>query len=89
MPSLSQKIHFLKIILEKEKENYADSFKTDIIIYFDDDFTESNRSLSFLNKLSSFAEIQNWVDNLTSKFVMKFDAEHEQENDFIEYYING
>lgn len=89
MLEITQKINHLKEILEKEEENYADSFKQDIIMYFDDDFTASNKTLHFLNDLNSFAEIEEWVGKLTSRFVMKFDPEGEQEDDFIYNYMNG
>lgn len=89
MIELVEKIDFLKNILESKEENYADSFKQDIVIYFDDDFTLSNKTLSFLNTLNSFDEIEQWVDRLTSKFVLKFDSEVEQESDFIFQYINS
>lgn len=89
MLDINQKIDFLKSVLEKKEENYADSFKADIVMYFDDDFRESNVSLNFLNTLHSFTEIEDWVNKLTSGFVMKFDSEQEQEGDFIHYYLNG
>ena len=89
MIEASEKINFLKEILEKKEDNFADSFKQDIIMYFDDDFTISNKTLSFLDELNSFEDIEQWVNSLTSKFVLKFDSEVEQENDFIFHYINS
>ena len=85
----SEKINFLKGILERKEESYADSFKQDIVIYFDDDFSISNKMFNFLDELKSFDEIEQWVDKLTSKFVLKFDSEAEQEGDFIFHYINS
>lgn len=90
MMSLSEKIEYFEQLLNKPKENYADTFKADIIIFFDDDFSENNEQLLFLNKLNSKDEIQDWIDKLTSRFLMKFDPEFETENDFIyDYLENG
>lgn len=87
---LSEKINFFEEILNQPKENYADTFKADILMFFDDDFSEDNAQLLFLNKLKSKEEIQYWIDKLTSLFVLKFDAEFETENDFIyDYLENG
>lgn len=58
-------------------------------MFFDDDFSEENSQLQFLNNLSSKQEIENWVDKLTSRFVMKFDSEYETENDFIYNYLEN
>ena len=88
--TLSNKIEILKRQLNQTESNYADSFKADIIMYFNEDFSEDNEKLSFLNKLYSKEEIENFINKLTSRFVMKFDAEVESENDFIhDYLTNG
>ncbi len=85
-----QKIKNLESYLNLPEQSYADSFKQDIIIYFEEDFTENNKELEFLNNLNTKEEIVNFVDKLTSRFVMKFDSEIETENDFIyDYLING
>lgn len=84
---LSEKINFFEEILNQPKENFVDNYKADIIIFFDDDFSEGNTQLLFLNKLNSKEEIQYWIDKLTSRFVLKFDAEFETENDFIYDYL--
>lgn len=85
-----EKIQCLETYLNLSKDNYADSFKQDIIIYFEDDFIEENKSLGFLKNLKTKEEIINFVNKLTSRFVMKFDSEFETENDFIhDYLING
>lgn len=86
MMHLKEKIKILESVL-LQKNNYADSFKADIVMYFDDDFTVTNKQFHFLNLLQSQKEIQNWVDILTSRFVMKFDSESETENDFIYNYL--
>jgi hypothetical protein len=88
--TLNNKIEILKRQLNKTESNYVDSFKADIIMYFDEDFSEENQKLSFLNKLNSKEEIENFINKLISRFVMKFDADGESENDFIhDYLING
>ena len=73
------------------KTNEASSFTIIfIIIYFEDDFIEENKSLGFLKNLKTKEEIINFVNKLTSRFVMKFDSDFEKENDFIyDYIING
>jgi hypothetical protein len=85
-----QKIKTLDSYLNLPEQSYADSFKQDIIIYFEEDFSEENQELNFLNNLNTKEEIVNFVDRLTSRFVMKFDSEFETENDFIhDYLVNG
>lgn len=85
-----QKIKTLESFLNLPEQSYADSFKQDIIIYFEEDFTENNEELEFLNNLNTKEEIVNFVDKLTSRFVMKFDSQIETENDFIhDYFVNG
>lgn len=87
--TLLEKIIELEKILLQPKENYADSFKEDIYIYFDECFSIENKELSFLNMLHKKEEIENLINRLTSRFVMKFDAESESEKDFIhEFFIN-
>lgn len=83
-----QKIHHLENYLNKVEENYADSFKQDIIIYFSDDFSEENQQLIFLHNMNTKEEIETFVDNLTSQFVLKFDENQESENDFIQDYLS-
>lgn len=58
-------------------------------MFFDADFSEENSQLQFLDNLNSKQEIENWVDKLTSRFVMKFDSEFETENDFIYNYLEN
>ncbi|HEY4629406.1 MAG TPA: hypothetical protein VIH02_09015 [Flavobacterium sp.] len=85
-----EKIECLEQFLNQPEENFADSFKAFIIMFFDDDFSEENPQLLFLENLNSNTEIENWIDKLTSRFVMKFDSEFETENDFIyDYLENG
>ena len=87
--TLSEKIEYLEQFLNQSEENYADSFKADVIMFFEDDFSEENPQLLFLENLNSKQEIENWIDKLTSRFVMKFDSEFETENDFIYNYLEN
>ncbi|HRI35392.1 MAG TPA: hypothetical protein PLD02_16705 [Saprospiraceae bacterium] len=90
MLSKEEKIDYLRDYLSKDKENYSDTFKDDILIFFDEDFSVHNLHLNFLDKYNSKEEIEKWVDRLLSRFVLKFDDEFEQENDFIhDYLVNG
>ncbi|MFV8336118.1 hypothetical protein [Flavobacterium sp. RSP29] len=87
---LLEKIEYLEQLLNQTEENYADTFKADITMFFDDNFSEENSQLLFLDNLDSKQEIENWVEKLTSRFVMKFDSGFETENDFIyDYLENG
>lgn len=72
MLSLEEKISYLQHRLSTIEENYADSFKTDILFFFDN-FNSENTRLRFLNKLHSFNEIEHWITKLTSRIVMKED----------------
>ncbi|MFE3871246.1 hypothetical protein ACFX5F_08405 [Flavobacterium sp. ZS1P70] len=86
----SEKIEYFEQFLNQPEENYADSFKADIIMFFDDDFSKENSQLLFLENLNSKRDIENWINKLTSRFVTKFDSEFETENDFIyDYLENG
>ena len=87
---LSEKIIYFEDILSQPNENYADTFKAGILLFFDNDFSIENEQLLFLNNLKTKEEIQNWIDKITSRFIMKFDPEFENENDFIyDYLENG
>ena len=90
MLSLDQKIEILKAYLFHIDDNYANSFKTDILFYFNEfENTEDNKGLfDFLNELNSKDEIHNSIDRLTSKIVMKFNEDEEQLSDFIFYALN-
>lgn len=88
MLNFAERISYLERVLLQNKENYADSFKTDIAIYLGS-FEIQNSNLNFLEKLSSKEEISVWVNNLTSKIVLKFDEDNEQLSDFIYYALNS
>ncbi len=87
MLSFTDKISFLENYLLQVDENYADSFKTDIA-FFLGEFETQNSNLNFLENLSSKEEISSWVNNLTSKIVLKFNEDEEQLSDFIFYAVN-
>ena len=86
MPIFTQKTAHLEKFLNESEENYPDSFKADIIEYFDS-FEIENIDLSFLSSINTFEEIENWITKLTSRIVLKFDEKSESINDFIADYI--
>jgi hypothetical protein len=88
MLTFQDKISYLEISLNKIEENYADSFRNEII-YFIEEFDVKNECLQFLNNLVSFKEIDNWIEKLTSRIVLKFDDESEQINEFISDFIKN
>jgi UDP-galactopyranose mutase len=88
MLTFEEKIIYLKNSLNKTEGNYYDNFKEDIIIYFDE-FHTKNERLNFLNNFVSFTEIDNWVEKISSRIVLKFDEECEQINDFIYDFIEN
>lgn len=88
MLTFEEKIIYLENSLHKTEGNYYDNFKEDIVIYFDE-FTTKNERLNFLNNFSSFIEIDNWVEKISSRIVLKFDEESEQINDFIYDFIEN
>ncbi len=90
MLQLEEKIAFLEEILSVSSDKYSDSFNAEIGFYFNDfENIEENKDLFlFLEKFETTAEIQNWLDGLKSKIVMKFNEDEESLSDFIHYYIN-
>jgi len=86
MLTLNEKIQHLENYLSQPNKNYADSFKEDIVMFIDD-FTGQNKILSFLHNIDSLEKIENWVDNLCCRIVLKFDSEGEEINDFIYDYL--
>jgi hypothetical protein len=86
MLNFEEKIIYLKNSLSKTEGNYYDNFKEDIVIFFDD-FNIKNNRLIFLHDFVSFTEIDNWVNKILSKIVLKFDENSEQLNDFINEFI--
>lgn len=88
MLNFTDKISILENYLHQINDNYADTFKTDISLFLGE-FETHNSNLNFLKNLSSNIEIENWVDNLTSKIVLKFNEDEEQLSDFIFYALNS
>ena len=86
MLSFQEKIIYLKNSLNTAGENYKDIFKSDVFIYFEE-FNVANEKLMFLNNLFSFEEIDNWIEKLTTRILLKFDNNSEQISDFIYDYI--
>jgi len=82
-----QKILVLKSILEETPINYADSFKTDICLFFNE-FNLRNPMLSFLEKIEDESLIRIWVDKLTSRIVMHEDDDLISEL-IADYFYNG
>jgi len=83
----SEKAEILGNYLSQEPENYRDTFKTDMYLFFDEDFTMDNPLLTFLDTFDNKKEIENWVDFVASQIVLKFDEECEQIGDFIGEFI--
>ena len=88
MLNFEEKIEILKEYLSEIKDNYADSFKTDIMLYFNDFKDVNSEDFKFLSELKSKEDIYKWIDKLTSKIVMKFNEDEEQISDFIFYALN-
>lgn len=86
--TLLQKIQHLENYLKQFKNSYSDNFKADILLYFNEDFTEENSQFAFLKELNSKEAIEQKVDFLLSQFVLKFDDDQESEDDFIHYYLH-
>ena len=72
MLNFEDKISYLAKSLGKSEENYADSFRIEII-FFIGEFNAQNTLLSFLENIDSSSEIENWINKLTSRIVMKED----------------
>lgn len=84
MLAFDEKITGLKNCLEDIGPSYADSFKADILFYFDD-FDPANPKLAFLHELEFESEIVGWVNRITSLMVMKYEEEEETVGDFMFY----
>jgi hypothetical protein len=73
MLTFQEKILFLEDLLNASEENYADSFKFEICCFIDE-FDAKNKRLLFLQHLHTNSEIENWINKLTSRIVMKMDS---------------
>ena len=67
MLELSDKINILKDYLDEIGDTHVDSFKTDIVFYFNDFEDEQSCDFQFLNRLNSKEEIHSVIDHLISK----------------------
>lgn len=88
MLELSDKINILKDYLDEIGDTHVDSFKTDIVFYFNDFEDEQSCDFQFLNRLNSKEEIHSVINHLISKIALKFDENEEQLSDFIFYALN-
>ena len=79
----AKKTKILENYLSKSPTNFRDTFKTDIYLFFNEDFTTENPSLNFLDAFESKEDILSWVDKVTSQIVLKFDENEEELGDFI------
>jgi len=86
MLKFDDKISFLEEYLTKPNNLYTDAIKADILIYLDV-FDIQNTNLKFLENLSSKEEIENWVNKLISRIILKYDEKGELLTDFIYDYI--
>lgn len=84
MLTFDEKIRAMKNCLEDIGSSYADSFKTDMLIYFND-FDPSDPKLNFLHELEFESEITGWVNRMTSLMVMKLEEKEETVGDFLDW----
>ena len=84
MLTFHEKTAILKACLEDVGDSYADSFKTDILFYFND-FDPSDPKLAFLSDLDFEEEIVGWVNRITSLMVMKYEEDEEELGEFLEW----
>lgn len=89
MLSLNNKINILKKYLYNFGDSYFDSWKTDIIFFFNNFNNYEDSKFHFLKKYNSEKEIIKGVENLISKIILKFDENEEQLSDFIFYQLNN
>lgn len=85
--TLTEKIRVLKSYLNESPNNYRDSFKPGISLFFNDDFSDDNPLFDFLNHFQNNSDIESWVDLVTSQIVLKFDEDVETLGDFIGEFI--
>lgn len=69
MLTLNHKIDFFKAILVKKESNYADTFNANIIL------AGENCCYVFLENLKTKTEIQNWINKLKTRIIMKEDED--------------
>ena len=57
-----QKIHHLQKFLNQPHHSYYDDFTADILLYFNDDFSEVNPQFAFLHELNSPEAIEQKIE---------------------------
>ncbi|MAO63444.1 MAG: hypothetical protein CL666_00435 [Balneola sp.] len=82
-----EKIQTLASCLNGEPQNYRDSFKPDLCLFFNDDFSLENPCMDFLHPFETTSDIEEWVALVTSHIVLKFDEEVESLGDFVGEYL--
>ncbi len=81
------KIKILDKILDEDDGCYADSFKTGLLFRLGN-LESDNDNLNFLDNLNTKNDIENWVNKITSRIVMRED-EDMVENIIDDYLENG
>ncbi|MGL4983035.1 MAG: hypothetical protein ACRC4W_09350 [Treponemataceae bacterium] len=71
MLNFEQKVLYLEKKLSEYSETYADSFKEDVHVFIGD-FVRENPFLCFLDEIATFSEIDDWINKLLSRIVLKF-----------------
>lgn len=84
-----EKTQALESCLNNVSQHYRDSLKTDLYLFFNEDFSEDNPQMDFLHRFESTSEIEQWVDFVTSQIMLKFDKEVESLGDFVGEYLRG
>jgi len=82
--TFNQKINTLKSCLETVDHSYADSFKAEMLLYFNG-FDPADPKLDFLHDLDFEEEIIGWVNRLTSLIVLKLEQEEEALGEFVDW----
>ena len=87
MNSLKDRIRVLENYLCEPVKNYRDGYKSEIYLFFNEDFTPGNPLLKFLRSFDNEKDIKKWVDHVTSQIILKFDEGEEGIGDFIYEFI--
>jgi hypothetical protein len=82
MLNKTEKIRKLKDYLLVNNGSYADDFKSDILDFLSN-HTDDDVLYNFLDELKNESDIKQWVNNVLSHIVMKFDEQFENISDFI------
>lgn len=76
---------YLEKLLNQDNGSYADSFKSEIMLYFEGlrNNDGSYEFVEFIDKCLNNEDVEKWLSNLLSQIVLKFDSEQEQLFEFI------